>query len=80
MISDESDKSALHKHADKLDAIAKRLTLPLFLSMCDTTDVRFNLGEFELPEGVDSTDGVMALEGSWIPAHDAVRLLAGVLE
>jgi hypothetical protein len=77
--SDESDKTALYKYADKLDSIAKKLGLGSFLDICDTTDVRFNNGDFELPAGMESTDEVMAKEGAWIPANDAEKLLAGIL-
>jgi hypothetical protein len=77
--SDESDKLALHKHADKLDAISRRLGLGSFLDICDTTDLRFNADEFELPEGVESTNEVMATQGTWLEVAQAIRLLDGLL-
>lgn len=77
--TDDSDKPALHAHADKLDAIAQRLELGSFLALCDTTDLRFNQDEFELPAGVTSTNEVMATEGVWMEVRAAVRLLKGLL-
>ncbi len=77
--TDESDKLALHKHADKLDAISRKQGLGSFLEICDTTDLRFNADEFELPEGVESTNEVMATQGAWLEVAQAVRLLDGLL-
>ncbi len=79
VVSDQSDKPALHKHADKLDAIATRLGLPSFVGICDTTDARFNASDARLPEGMTSTDEVMAKDGAWMPAEQAETLLAGLL-
>lgn len=76
--TDEADKYALHEHADKLDALSKKLGLGSFNDICDTTDLRFNMEEFELPEGVESTNDVMAKEGVWIEVAQAVRLLEGL--
>ncbi len=76
---ESEDRHALYKHADRLEAIAKKLELPSFLGICDTTDVRFNLDEFDLPEGVESTTEVMALEGIWLPLPDAILMLERLL-
>ena len=78
--SDESDKFALYKHTDKLDAISLKLGLGSFLAICDTTDLRFNADEFELPDGVESTNEVMATQGMWLEVSQAVRLLDGLLK
>ncbi len=77
--SDESDKLALYKHAEKLDALSAKLGLGSFLDICDTTDARFNSGDIKLPAGMESTDEVMATEGVWISAKDAEKLLTGLL-
>ncbi len=77
--TDESDKPCLHKHADKLDAICRKLGLRSFLDLCDTTDLRFNADEFELPKGVESTNDVMAIDGVWLDVPQAIRLLDGLL-
>lgn len=77
--SDESDKFALYKHADKLDAISRKLGVGAFLDICDTTDLRFNADEFELPDGVESTAEVMATQGAWLEVAQAIRLLDGLL-
>jgi hypothetical protein len=76
---ESEDRHALYAHARKLDALTKELVLPSFLALCDTTDVRFNLDEFELPEGATSTSEVMAAQGVWLPHADAVRMLEGLL-
>ena len=77
--TDEADKYALHEHSDKLDDLGKKLGLGSFNDICDTTDLRFNMDEFELPEGVESTSEVMAKEGVWVEVAQAVRLLDGLL-
>lgn len=77
--SDESDHWALYKHADKLDALTKTLGLPSFLDVCDTTDLRFNADEFELPPGASSTNEVMAVSGVWLPIDDALKMLKALL-
>lgn len=77
--SDESDKFALYKHTEKLDAIGRKLGLVSFLEICDTTDLRFNADEFELPDGVESTNEVMATQGAWVDVAQAIKLLDGLL-
>lgn len=78
--SDESDHAALYKHADKLDAIALSLALPSFHALCDTTDLRFNTTDMELPEGVESTHQVMATDGAWMERAAAIELLEALLK
>ena len=73
--SDQADYLALYKHVDKLDSLTKTLGLPSFEALCDTTDLRFNNDEFELPAGMESTNEVMALEGAWLPVGDAIAML-----
>ena len=77
--SDESDKPALFKYGEKLDGISRKLGLGSFLDICDTTDLRFNADEVELPNGVESTNEVMATQGAWLDVAQAVRLLEGLL-
>ncbi len=77
--SDQADYLALSKHADKLDTLTKALGLPSFLAVCDTTDLRFNADEFELPAGASSTDEVMAKDGAWLGLDDALKMLQGLL-
>ena len=60
---ESEDRAALYAQAKALDALTRKLGLPSFLALCDTTDVRFNLDEFGLPEGMTSTDPVMARDG-----------------
>jgi hypothetical protein len=77
--SDESDKVALHRHLDKLDGIFQRVAGVSLQSFCDTTDLEFNLGDDDLPEGMTSTNQIMAVSGKWIPAADAARAITAVL-
>jgi hypothetical protein len=83
--SDSSDKYAVYKHLDKLDKRCKELGLPPLSELCDSTDLRFNLDDdLELPEGMSSTNELMAQSGVWIEAGEAVarlgRLLASLKE
>lgn len=78
-MSDESDKYALYKHADKLDQIFRRVLQRSFKDLCDTTDVEFNQSDAELPEGITSTNELMAKSGKWVPATEAVSLLAAAI-
>ncbi|MGH8493976.1 MAG: hypothetical protein ACRERR_12875 [Moraxellaceae bacterium] len=79
VMSDTSDKYALYRHSRKLDAICKRSAGLAFSQLCDTTDLRFNLEDIELPEGMSSTDELMAQQGVWQPAEKVVQLLASAL-
>ena len=78
--SDESDKYALYKHAKKLDEICRSAGGHSFEAICDSTDLNFNLNDdAELPEGMTSTNEVMAKSGVWMEAADAVRMLSAAL-
>lgn len=78
--SDQSDKYALYKHLDKLDGLCKSLGIPLLSKYCDDTDLRFNNDVIDLPEGMESSDELMARDGVWIDAAEAVRYLTALLE
>lgn len=74
--SDDSDKYAIYKHLDKLDKLCKELGLAPLSELCDSTDLRFNLDDdLELPDGISSTNELMAQNGVWIEASEAVTLL-----
>lgn len=78
--TDDNDRHALYRHADRLDGLARDLGLPAFSAACDTTDLRFNFDDdLELPDGMASTSEVMAASGAWLARGDAVRLLDGLL-
>ena len=79
VISDESDKWALYRHAGKLDGLASAAKVEPFSSLLDHTDVRFNMGDDELPEGMVSTNELMARDGVWRSAEDALAVLDGLL-
>ncbi len=73
--SDEADKYALYRHSKKLDRLSRKLGVASFLSSQDFTDMLFNLSEDELPAGMSSTDELMAQNGSWMAAQDALEML-----
>lgn len=77
--SELEDRLALYKHAQRLDSISKSLGLPSFLAACDNTDARFNMEDLDLPDGMESTNDVMAATGTWLARADALALLQGLL-
>ena len=76
----ESDLYALCKYADKLDRICRKHGAVPFLDTHDSTDMQFNIGDEELPEGVESTDEVMAANGTWVDAQAALEMLETLLK
>lgn len=78
-LSDGTDRLALYRHRNRLDVLSRRLELPPFLSACDTTDLHYNTSDQALPEGLSSTDEVMARSGQWLPMGQALALLEGLL-
>lgn len=80
VISDEADKHALFKHSKKLDRLTHRLGISSFLSAQDFTDYRFNLSDEDLPDGLQSTDELMARDGTWMAAQDAIEMLRGLID
>lgn len=78
--SDTSDKQALYRHSRKLDAVCQRSSGRSFSQLCDTTDLRFNLQDQDLPAGMSSTDELMARSGVWQPADLVVGMLAAALQ
>lgn len=77
--SDESDHLALYKHDDKLEQLTRSLGLPSFEAACDSTDLQLNMSEDELPEGITSTNEIMATKGQWLSLEDGIRMLEGLL-
>ena len=77
--SDAEDRYALFAHTKKLDALCKSLGLSPFADLCDSTDVRFNLDEFDLPDGMASTNDYMAVHGVWTDLPDAIGVLETLL-
>lgn len=76
--SDQSDHLALYRHTKKLDGICKKIGVASFAAACDTTDARVNLGELAMPDGMASTDELMAAQGQWVPVQDALAMLGGL--
>ena len=79
VVSDRSDKQALCRFSDKLDTLCAECGVMRFSDTHDTTDARCNLGTLELPEGMQSTDELMAAQGVWVDAGDALRMLEALL-
>jgi hypothetical protein len=79
VISDEKDKWALYKHTKQLDKLASTAKVEAFSSLLDHTDLQFNLGDKELPKGMSSTNELMARDGVWKPAREALAILNGLL-
>ncbi len=77
--SDQEDRYALYRHLDRLDKVCRSLGITPLSEICDSTDMQFNLGDAELPEGMTSTNDLMARDGVWVPAVEAVALLEGLL-
>lgn len=78
--SDESDKYALYKHVKKLSKLSQKIGVLDFLSMQDTTDAEFNISNRDLPEGMRSTNELMARDGVWVSGEDAVKTIEGLIE
>ncbi len=78
--SDEADKYALYRHSKKLEKLSRKLGVASFLSSQDFTDMLFNLSDDELPPGMTSTDELMAQNGSWMAAQDAIQMLTQLLQ
>ena len=78
--SDQSDKYAMHKHLSKIDEIAGGAGLMALSEICDTTDLRFNIEDLSLPEGMASTNEWMAAQGFWVDAEIAASQLAALID
>lgn len=77
--SDQSDKCAMYRHLKKLDKLSEKSGVPAISSFCDSTDVQCNLDMLELPGNMDSTDALMAVQGVWIDAVEAARVLDALM-
>lgn len=80
VVSDESGKRALYKFSDKLDRICDELGFGRLSGLQDSTELEVNLSETELPDGMQSTNELMAKKGNWKPAGEARALLESLLE
>jgi len=75
VVSEEADYLALYHHMDKLDEICRKLEIIPISDMLDSTDMEFNALDLKLPEGMESTTDIMAAEGRWVSADDAVEAM-----
>ena len=78
-ISHESDRWALHEHASRFDRLASAARIEPFSSLLDHTDVRFDMGGDEHPEGMAATNELMARDGVSTSANEALAVLDGLL-
>ncbi len=74
VVCDDRDKYALYKHSKKLDKLTRKLGVTSFLAAQDLTDAQFNLSDDPLPDGMESTDELMARSGTWLAAQDAIEM------
>lgn len=79
VVSDQSDKYALHKHLAKLDRVCQSSGLTAISAICDSTDMRVNFVEIDLPPGMKSTNELMARDGVWTDGSEALQLLERLL-
>lgn len=73
--SDSEDLYAMYKYTKKLDALCESLGLESLSSLVDNTDLLVNLDQLEMPESMESTDDLMAAQGTWIDAGLAADIL-----
>ena len=64
---------------DKLDALCSSCEVMLFSDILDSTDMQINLDVIELPEGMESTDELMAQQGVWASAAAVLHMLETLL-
>ena len=80
VICDEEDKYALYDRVEELEEISKQLSVHSFEGAQDFTDMQFCLSEEELPDGIESTDEIMAQEGTWICIEEAKKMISSILD
>lgn len=78
--SDGSDKFVRYEYSKKLGQNSRRSGVAPFLEGQDTTDAEFNVSDMELPEGMESTDELMAANRRWIEAQNAVEMIEALLD
>lgn len=78
--SDQVDKYALYKFTNKLDQLSKKLGEIAFSDLLDSTDATFNLSQDELPDGMTSTDELMADRGIWVSGDTAALLIKSLIQ
>ncbi len=77
--SDETDKHALYTYSRQLDKLTRKLGVASFAKCQDMTDAEFNMSSRNLPNGMDSTTQLMAIQGKWLPASEGVRMLEALI-
>ena len=78
--SDNEDLYALYKHTKKLDSLCSTLGLREISSFIDNTDLMVNLEQLDMPDGMESTDELMAAQGNWTDAALAADVLEKLCE
>ena len=59
--------------------LTRQLGVRSFLSAQDFTGLQFNLDDDDLPQGIESTEELMAQNGTWMAAQDAVEMLGNLI-
>jgi hypothetical protein len=79
--SDDVDRWALYRFADKLDLLCEELDVTPLSEFHDTTDLEVNLApeDEEIDEEVD-TYQLMAEKGKWFPPQRGIEVIDRLLE
>lgn len=78
--SDQSDKWALYRFTDKLDAMCSKIGIPNLSEFHDTTDAEANLADdLGVSEGSSDTYTLMAQKGKWFEPDEGLRVLEKLL-
>jgi hypothetical protein len=76
--SDESDKSALYRHLDKLDKLCAKLRVRKLSDFLDTTDLEANASGD--PAVGSNTWELMAKRGKWFDPDEGLSVLSALIE
>jgi len=76
--SDESDKSAMYRHVDKLDKLCVKLGVPTLSGFLDTTDLEVSMSDEPVDTG--NTWELMARKGKWFHPDEGVKVLSALIE
>jgi len=75
--SDESDKSAMYRHLNKLDGVCGKLHVRKISDFLDTTDLEAAY-DGRATGAVNGWD-LMVKEGSWFRPHEGVAVLSALI-
>lgn len=75
--SDESDKSAMYQHLDKLDKLCSKLHIRRLSEFLDTTDLEANMHD-KLSNDTNIWE-IMAQKGKWFPPDDGIIITSALV-